>query len=34
VTTLADFFADEHAFIAYGTERMSIDDFYLDDLGE
>uniref|UniRef100_A0A914XP80 Doublecortin domain-containing protein n=2 Tax=Plectus sambesii TaxID=2011161 RepID=A0A914XP80_9BILA len=30
VTTLADFFADDDVFIAYGTERMSIDDFYLD----
>ncbi len=28
-----DFFKDDDVFIACGTERMSIDDFYLDSEG-
>lgn len=29
VTMLADFFDDDRVFVAYGPEKMSIDDFYV-----
>ncbi|KAI1713762.1 protein kinase domain-containing protein [Ditylenchus destructor] len=29
VTGLADFFGDDHVFVAYGPEKMSVDDFYV-----
>uniref|UniRef100_A0A0N5AYC9 non-specific serine/threonine protein kinase n=1 Tax=Syphacia muris TaxID=451379 RepID=A0A0N5AYC9_9BILA len=29
VTCLADFFLEDYVFIAYGKERMSVDDFYI-----
>lgn len=29
MTCLADFFLEDDIFIAYGKERMSVDDFYI-----
>uniref|UniRef100_A0A915DQ03 non-specific serine/threonine protein kinase n=1 Tax=Ditylenchus dipsaci TaxID=166011 RepID=A0A915DQ03_9BILA len=29
VTGLADFFGDDHVFVAYGPEKMCVDDFYV-----
>jgi len=34
IFTLQDFFKDETVFVAYGSERCSVDDFELSSNGE